>query len=45
MNSARSHRPAHCGDYDPEVAVLWSDDDWTTQISQEFATKYKFVRP
>ena len=27
------------------VAVLWSDDDWTTQISQEFTTMYKFVRP
>lgn len=27
------------------VAVLWSDDDWTTQISQEFTTTYKFVRP
>jgi hypothetical protein len=27
------------------VAVLWSDADWTTQISQEFTTTYKFVRP
>ena len=27
------------------VAILWSDDDWTTQISQEFTTTYKFVRP
>ncbi len=27
------------------VAVLWSDDDWTTQIRQEFATAYRFVRP
>ncbi len=27
------------------VAVLWSDDDWATQLSQEFATAYKFVRP
>ena len=27
------------------VAVLWSDDDWTTQISQQFTTTYKFVRP
>ena len=27
------------------VAVLWSDDDWTTLISQEFTTAYKFVRP
>lgn len=27
------------------VAVLWSDDDPTTQISQEFTATYKFVRP
>ena len=27
------------------VAVLWSDDDWTTQVSQEFPTAYRFVRP
>lgn len=27
------------------VAVLWSDDDWTTQLSQEFGTAYRFVRP
>jgi hypothetical protein len=27
------------------VAVLWSDDDRTTQISQEFTAMYKFARP
>jgi hypothetical protein len=27
------------------VAVLWSDDDWTMQLRQEFATAYTFVRP
>ena len=27
------------------VAVLWSDDDWTTQISQEFTTTYKSCAP
>ena len=27
------------------VAVLWSDDDRTTQLRQEFATAYRFVRP
>lgn len=27
------------------VAVLWSDDDWSTTISQEFAATYTFLRP
>jgi hypothetical protein len=27
------------------VAALWSDDDWTTHIRQEFTTTYRFVRP
>ena len=27
------------------VAVLWSDSDWTTQISQEFTMTYRFARP
>jgi hypothetical protein len=27
------------------VAVLWSDADWTTQLTQEFAAGYTFIRP
>lgn len=27
------------------VAVLWSDTDWTTQLTQEFASSYVFTRP
>ena len=27
------------------VAVLWSDADWTTQLTQEFPGSYTFVRP
>jgi hypothetical protein len=27
------------------VAVLWSDADWTTQLTQEFLGSYIFTRP
>ena len=27
------------------VAVLWSDADWSTQVTQEFTTTYTFVHP
>ena len=27
------------------VAVLWSDADWSTQLTQEFPGSYTFVRP
>jgi hypothetical protein len=27
------------------VAVLWSDADWTTQLTQEFSGSYIFTRP
>jgi hypothetical protein len=27
------------------VAVLWSDADWTTQLTQEFSASYTFIRP
>ena len=27
------------------VAVLWSDADWTTQLTQEFSGNYTFIRP
>ena len=27
------------------VAVLWSDADWTTQLTQEFSGSYTFIRP
>jgi hypothetical protein len=26
------------------VAVLWSDADWTTQLTQEFSGSYTFIR-
>ena len=27
------------------VAVLWSDADWSTQLTQEFTANYTFMRP
>lgn len=27
------------------AAVLWSDNDWTTQLTQEFSGSYTFTRP
>lgn len=27
------------------VAVLWSDADWTTQLTHEFSGSYTFIRP
>jgi hypothetical protein len=27
------------------VAALWSDADWTTQLTQEFSGSYTFIRP
>jgi hypothetical protein len=27
------------------VVVLWSDADWTTQLTQEFSGGYTFIRP